>query len=82
MGDFTYAVGSMTRNHVSFIRISPTILVDGEHRPVVDIYWNFDTKQIDAKYEGPVSDAVKTLMDQFAEEFAQYIINMGIAIKP
>ena len=58
--------------HISFIRISPTIDLDGEYKPVLDIYWNKETKQVDYRYEGPVSDALNILMNQFAERLFQY----------
>ncbi len=68
---------------LSVLRVTPHINLDGtSHNPVVDIYWNQETKQLDAKYDGPVSGAVKTLMDQFAKSFTEYLIGMGIAIKP
>jgi len=62
----------------SLIRVSPTIrneVTGEEYRPVVDLFWNDDTKQVDVTYEGPVSDAAKVFVNQFGAHLSTYIIN-------
>jgi hypothetical protein len=60
----------------SVFRICPTIReaeTSEPFCPIVDIYWNQETKELDVKYDGPISGAVKTLMNQFAEMFTNHI---------
>ena len=60
----------MNDSHMSLIRVSPTIeSKSGEiQKPVVDLYWDNETKQIEVSYKGPVSDAAKLFMDEFADQ--------------
>jgi hypothetical protein len=60
----------------SIFRICPNIRETETSEPfcpIVDIYWNQETKELDVKYDGPISGAVKTLMNQFAETFTSFI---------
>jgi len=70
-----FKITNYTPTRFSLLLIRPNIH-DGDitHTPEIDIFWNFDTKQVDVKYDGPISDAVKTLMDQFAESFGKFLI--------
>ena len=63
------SVGLSSTDTYSILRICPR-MVDihkQEYLPVVDIYWDAESLKLKTRYEGPVDDAVKTLMDAFAD---------------
>lgn len=49
----------------SFIYIAPKIDDDGnEYKPEVEIFWNSDTKKVDLRHSGEVSEAAIHFFDE------------------
>jgi hypothetical protein len=82
--------GELTINGADFqLQIAPLIpqslllvmpeIIDGDdtYRPKIDLRWDNDRKVVTAEFEGPVDEAAQSLMQAFAEQFTQYLRDVG-----
>ena len=75
MGDSIWKEAQIKPSTTSFLRISPRVELDGKtHLPVVDIFWNTETEQVDVSFEGSVSDAAKSFMLVLGETMMDHFI--------